>query len=277
MKKDTSALRIFHEQGRTINSLAIEFGLCRRTVERLIKKQGGIVKSRPQITRDSIPELRNKELLIKLYEEIGSIENLAVHLGTSAETIRKVFKELNIKTLSPVEAMINTRVDIDELEVLKLYEQGLSGNKVAEHFGVSDSAIRRILRQRNTPIRSRTEQILATPKKDQTNAKLASRLRSRLYSALIGKIKKGSAVKDLGCSIEEARIYIESKFYTCPTSNRQMTWNNYGNGGWEIDHIIPLSKLDLTNLEEFKKGCHHTNLQPLWCSENRKKSAKSPL
>ena len=43
----------------------------------------------------------------------------------------------------------------------------------------------------------------------------------------------------------------------------KMTWDNYGE--WEIDHIIPLAKGGEHNIK---------NLQPLWKTENRKKSDK---
>jgi len=78
--------------------------------------------------------------------------------------------------------------------------------------------------------------------------------------------KSGSAVVDLGCTIEELRIYLESKFQV------GMTWDNYGE--WHIDHIIPLSKFNLEDREEFLKACNYENLQPLWAEANLKKSNK---
>jgi hypothetical protein len=64
--------------------------------------------------------------------------------------------------------------------------------------------------------------------------------------------------------------YIESKF------TDGMNWNNYGKGKnnetWHIDHIIPISSA--TTLEEVKKLNHYTNLRPMWCSDNIRKSNK---
>jgi hypothetical protein len=98
--------------------------------------------------------------------------------------------------------------------------------------------------------------------------KIAHSLRSRLNLAIKNNQKVGSAVKDLGCSIEQFKAHLESKFLS------GMTWDNYGLRGWHIDHIIPLDRFDLTNREELLKACHYTNLQPLWAKDNLKKSNK---
>lgn len=91
-------------------------------------------------------------------------------------------------------------------------------------------------------------------------------LRSRFRFALKGNFKSGSAVRDLGCSIEQLKLHLESKFQP------GMTWENYGQ--WHIDHIQPLSSFDLTDLEQIKIACHYTNLQPLWAVDNLRKSSK---
>jgi hypothetical protein len=71
----------------------------------------------------------------------------------------------------------------------------------------------------------------------------------------------------LGCSLEEARNYIQSKF------KEGMTWENYGLYGWHIDHIIPCASFDLKDPEQQKKCFNYTNLQPLWWHENLSKGA----
>ena len=100
--------------------------------------------------------------------------------------------------------------------------------------------------------------------------RLVHNIRCRLWMAI--KDQPASMSKSLGFSTYELRNWIESKWQT------GMNWENYGcsslKPNWEIDHIKPLSKFDLTNKEECEKACHHTNLQPLWVADNRSKGSK---
>lgn len=105
------------------------------------------------------------------------------------------------------------------------------------------------------------------------NFKIKRRLRDRVSKIVTLELKSGSAVRDLGCSVEDFRKHLEAKFYINPKNGEQMSWQNYGRFGWHIDHIIPLCSFDLTNLEQFKKAAHYTNLQPLWWFENLSKNA----
>jgi len=104
-------------------------------------------------------------------------------------------------------------------------------------------------------------------RKNDIQFKLTGNLRSRLNIAIKTDIKKGSAIKDLGCSVQELKQYLETKFQP------DMSWDNWNLYGWHIDHIIPLSKFDLTNREQFLKACHFSNLQPLWAKDNLNKAA----
>ena len=93
------------------------------------------------------------------------------------------------------------------------------------------------------------------------NFYLKDRLRGRLSCALKRNQKTGSAVTDLGCTIPELKKYLESKFQP------GMTWDNRGKK-WHIDHVIPLTKFNLQDRQQFLMACHYTNLQPLWAKDN---------
>lgn len=96
--------------------------------------------------------------------------------------------------------------------------------------------------------------------------KFKQNLRHRTNSAFKSKYwQKNNTTKDLlGCTFEEAKQHIELKF------TEGMNWDNYGK--WHIDHIIPLSsaktEIEICVLFNFN------NLQPLWASDNFKKSDK---
>jgi len=102
--------------------------------------------------------------------------------------------------------------------------------------------------------------------KENYNYKIVNNLRNRLHKGIKGKTKKVNIL--LGCTVEECKKYLESKFQD------GMSWENYGFRGWHIDHIKPCSSFDLTKEEEQKKCFHYTNLQPLWWHENLSKGAK---
>lgn len=100
------------------------------------------------------------------------------------------------------------------------------------------------------------------------NYKIAAYLRTRTYNALHSGWKAGSAIKDLGCTVEELRVHLESIFQP------GMSWDNHAVHGWHIDHILPLASFDLSDPEQFKIAVNYKNLQPLWAEDNLIKSSK---
>lgn len=104
--------------------------------------------------------------------------------------------------------------------------------------------------------------------KNDIEYRLTLLLRSRMKHALNGKLKTDTTKKLLGCSLNDFKKYLESKFL------KGMSWNNYGRYGWHIDHIIPCASFDLTDPEQQRKCFHYTNLQPLWAEDNLQKHCK---
>lgn len=114
-------------------------------------------------------------------------------------------------------------------------------------------------------------------KKIDIQFKITRVLRSRLTSAVRSYkkknviLKKGKTLDLLGCTMDIFLKHIESQF------SAGMDWNNHGlqsyntKKRWNIDHIKPIDKFDLTKIEDQKKCFHYTNLQPLWQKDNRRK------
>jgi len=99
--------------------------------------------------------------------------------------------------------------------------------------------------------------------------KLATNLKRNIRGVLSRKAfsKKSKTQEILGCSFEELKQYLETKFESW------MNWDNYGkyngevNFGWDIDHIIPLASAKTE--DELLKLNHFSNLQPLCSRINR--------
>jgi hypothetical protein len=96
--------------------------------------------------------------------------------------------------------------------------------------------------------------------------KIKKNLRIRMYCAIRYNLKSGSAVKDLGCSIDFFKEYIASMFQD------GMTWDNYGE--WHLDHIKPLSLFNLSDRSQYLEAANYKNIQPLWAKDNLTKSDK---
>lgn len=110
-------------------------------------------------------------------------------------------------------------------------------------------------------VRERKRNYMNKRRSEDLSFRLASNIRSRVSRAITKGFKKSSLSEYLGCTIEELKVYLESKFQP------GMTWENYGE--WEIDHVYPLAKSDLTDPTIFNKVCNYKNLQPLWASDNK--------
>ncbi len=104
--------------------------------------------------------------------------------------------------------------------------------------------------------------------KTDSSFRLACMLRARITRVMNGG-KRCLPIADLvGCSMEELETHLESQFQS------GMTRENRGRAGWHIDHIRPCCSFDLTDPEQQKQCFHYTNLQPLWATDNLRKSGK---
>ena len=112
--------------------------------------------------------------------------------------------------------------------------------------------------------RKRLAEYTLKRRRDNKNFGLAAKLNKMVANAIKLNCKHSIAQDILGCSIQEAKTYLESKFLP------RMSWENWSRTGWHVDHIKPCHLFDLTNEEEQKKCFHYTNLQPLWAKDNLK-------
>jgi hypothetical protein len=145
-------------------------------------------------------------------------------------------------------------------------EKGLK--KIKEYYLKNKERIKLYRIKNKEKIRENKRKYAAYRRKTDIHYKIKDSMYARINIALrIGKNKKyTNTMKIIGCSIEELKIYLESKF------KPGMSWNNRNK--WHIDHIKPCISFDLSKPEEQVKCFHYTNLQPLWAHENLSKGSK---
>ena len=73
--------------------------------------------------------------------------------------------------------------------------------------------------------------------------------------------KTKPSIEYLGCSAEYFKDYLQSKMV------EGMSFENI-----HLDHIKPVSKFDLSNIDALLDCCHYTNFQPLLAKDNLEKS-----
>ena len=107
-------------------------------------------------------------------------------------------------------------------------------------------------------------------------------MRGRFGSMLFQHHRKGkpelprrktqACLKLCGCSWEELREAMESKFYT-RKNGEVMTWDNHGKHAqhWVVDHIKPICLFDWWTHKGRQEAFHHSNTQPLWYEDHRMK------
>jgi hypothetical protein len=103
-------------------------------------------------------------------------------------------------------------------------------------------------------------------KKVDENFNQRQYLRSWIHPAIVQNRITSKMEYIIGATSEEIRNHFEKLF------KDNMTWENYGKNGWEIDHIIALKDFDLSKEEEQYKAFNLSNLRPLWKDENQHKA-----
>lgn len=94
-------------------------------------------------------------------------------------------------------------------------------------------------------------------------------IRAGVNVSLTRGAKGGQKWENLvGYSLSALKRHLEKQFLD------GMSWENYGSGGWEVDHIVPLSAFNFASPDDvdFRRAWALSNLRPLWRSDNRSKN-----
>jgi hypothetical protein len=204
-------------------------------------------------------------------------------LDSSCKSCRKKYREDNKNILSE-KRKIYVEKNKDKIKEYFIHNKDRIDEYQKEYKSMNSDAIKKYQKEYYN---SNIEENREYRRNDQRNNKVERnkreklrrdfddlyRLRCMVRSCLKNSIKRGGYGKNsktidiLGCSFDELKLYIESKF------EDWMNWNNHGlyngelNYGWDIDHIIPISSAKTE--EDVIKLNHYMNLQPLCGYLNR--------
>lgn len=107
---------------------------------------------------------------------------------------------------------------------------------------------------------------ISTPK-----GKIENSVKSGIHKGITKGTKASRRTFDLlGYTVDQLMAHLERQFQP------GMSWENYGQGGWHIDHKVPLSAHNYTCPDDldFKRAWALSNLQPLWGADNLSKGAR---
>jgi hypothetical protein len=215
-----------------------------------LKKEKSIGSNKEKIAkRNKIYREANKEKILKKQKEWR--ENNKERIAKAKKTWRENNKD-GIATRDKAYYEANKEVI---LEKQKLYSQK-NKKKISKR--------NKIYHQNNKNKRNKRQQ---NKRKEDDLFRLKQNIRTLISIQLRcgGYTKKSKTTQILGCSFEEFKIHIEKQFV------EGMNWEN--RHLWHLDHIIPVSLA--VDEEHLIKLNHYTNFQPLWASDNIRKSNKT--
>jgi hypothetical protein len=157
--------------------------------------------------------------------------------------------------------------ELNRSEIIKKKKVYRDNNKeiIKEKRNISE-AFRKdeIKKRKNEYVKNRVK----TDKLFKVRVNVSSLIRETFKNKKFKKNTKTASI--LGCSFEQFKQYIESKWESW------MNWDNYGNPKdgviepnktWDLDHIIPIATAKTE--DDVIRLNHYTNLQPLCSYDNR--------
>lgn len=209
---------------------------------------------------------KNKEKLItrqKEYYLLNSEQRKIYNKKYRLENIEKIKKQRKIyqeKFPDKIKEQRKKSFIKNRDKILEIYQK--NKDQIAKR--------RKELFEKNPEKYRSTRRIYAKKKRKTLNVRLSENLRKRIVYALKASNRKKDErlQKLIGCNLIQLKKHLEKQF------KPGMNWANYGYYGWHVDHIKPVSKYNLEDIDQQMECFNYKNLQPLWAKENFEKSDK---
>jgi len=162
----------------------------------------------------------------------------------------------------------------NEEKLKKHYYSESNQKRLKEYREKNKERDKKVRQERDKKNRKKLNKYTRDRKKNNPSIRIRHQLSNRLWSALkrnnLYQSKCASTMQLVGCTIEELWKHLESS----PSWEPWMTRENYGKGGWDVDHILPCASFDLKCPVQQLACFHWSNLQPLEHIKNVTKGSK---
>lgn len=132
-------------KGSSTYDLGKEYGVRPCTVGGILKKRGVEIRHPKKLSE------REKEDIAKEYQNGSTAEEVGLAYGVKYWAILKVLRTQGIEVRRPGKETILSGEQIDE--IVKKYENGASTRKIAKEYGVSNTPIKKALKNRGVVLR----------------------------------------------------------------------------------------------------------------------------
>ena len=224
--------------------------------------------------------LKNKERILKKNEEWRKKNKerqnarARQYYYENKERLNQKGKEYYHKNWHKIQEQHRKYKKNNEEKLKKHYYSESNQERLKKYKEKNKEKFKKMRQERDKKNRKKLNKYTRDRKKNNPSFRIRHQLSNRLWSALkrnnLYQSKCASTMQLVGCTIEELWKHLESS----PSWEPWMTRENYGKGGWDVDHILPCASFDLKCPVQQLACFHWSNLQPLEHIKNCAKGDK---
>ena len=195
--------------------------------------------------------LKNKERISKKHKEYHEKNKEKQNARSrqyyleNKEKLNQKGKEYYYKNWNKVQEWHRKYKENNEEKLKKHYYSESNQKRLKEYREKNKERAQKLRQKRDKKNRKKLNKYTRDRKKTNPSIRIRHQLSNRLWSALkrnnLYQNKCASTMQLVGCTIEELWKHLESSSSWEPW----MTRENYGKGGWDVDHILPCASFDL--------------------------------
>jgi hypothetical protein len=189
------------------------------------------------------------------------------------EKLREYRKEYDAKNSEKINkrAKIHYLKNRDRmLEKARKYRLAHPEKYIAYHREYAEKNKEKLREYRQSDHAKKIETAAKKRRREDPKYRLNANFSKAVWESMKGNKNGNRWEKMVGYSIKDLKLHLEKQFLD------GMSWENYGKGGWHIDHRIPVRAFNFEKKDDldFRRCWSLKNLQPMWETENLSKGGK---